>query len=133
MNKIILAGCVISDGGAILLLKRIKTGWYELPGGKVKEGEGIAETAAREVYEELRVNVDIKKEIGSAEFVHNDKNYEYHWFLAEIQPDQIVELGEPETHESFEYLPLDNLHNHTLSPNVQNFLKTLRDGNVELV
>lgn len=133
MNKIVLSGSIITDGGAILLLKRKKTGWYELPGGKVEAGEGTAEAAAREAYEELRVNVDLKKELGTTEFVHNGKEYVYHWYLAEIQPDQIIEIGEPDTHESFEYLPIDELHNHNLSPNVKNFLDSLRQGDVVLI
>jgi 8-oxo-dGTP pyrophosphatase MutT (NUDIX family) len=45
MKKITLAGCVILQNSAILLLHRIKTDWYELPGGKINGGETPEETA----------------------------------------------------------------------------------------
>lgn len=133
MNKVVLSGCIITSGGTILLLKRKKTGWFELPGGKVEPHEGIAEAAEREAYEELRVNVDLKKEVGSKEFTHDGKEYIYHWFLAEIQPDQTIEVGEPHVHESFAYIPFDNPHRYKLSPNVEYFLESLKSGNITLV
>ncbi len=53
MDKIVLAGCIILKGDAILLLNRKKTGWYELPGGKIDENESAEATAIRELKEEL--------------------------------------------------------------------------------
>lgn len=133
MNKIILAGCVITDGGAILLLKRKRTGWYELPGGKMEENEGLAETAVREVYEELKVNVDLKKKLGTTEFNHDSKEYEYHWFLAEIQPNQTLQIGEPEVHARFDFLTIEDSKNYKLSPNTENLIKAIEDNTISLI
>ena len=51
MGKKELAGCVILKENSILLLHRISKDEYELPGGKVDEGETPQETAVRELKE----------------------------------------------------------------------------------
>ncbi|RJQ36588.1 NUDIX hydrolase [Candidatus Microgenomates bacterium] len=120
MDKIILAGCVILQNKSVLLLKRKKTGWLELPGGKVEENETPENAAKRELKEELGVDVEILKKIGKEEFNENGKAYEYIWFLAKIINEQNLKVLEKDTFESFEYLPLNKLSSTKLSPNMQN-------------
>ncbi len=64
MKKISLAGCVLIKENKILLLNRIKTGWYELPGGKIEDNETPEQTAVREIKEELCCDVNIIKHLG---------------------------------------------------------------------
>src|SRR3989344_6718633 len=94
-----LAGCaILDDYGRILLLHR-STGdvsWWELPGGKIEEGE-IAESAAiREVQEELAVSVQLVKTLGSGAFEMNETSYNYTWFQASVTEGEPI-IAEPES------------------------------------
>ena len=131
MAKIFLAGCAFIENGEILLIKRIKTGWYELPGGKIEDGETPEVTAKREIKEELSVNIELVKRIGSKDFIENDYSMGYTWFRAEFLPNEQPAIGEPEKFEGFKYIPLDKLDEYKLSPNMENFLDEYKKGNVD--
>lgn len=58
---------VFNDGGEFLLMKRLSkhaNGTYALPGGWLEFGEDIEECAAREVMEELGVDIMEPKVLG---------------------------------------------------------------------
>ena len=129
---ITLAGCAIVKDGKILLLNRIKTGWYELPGGKVDEGESAPDAAIRELKEELQVDVEIIRPLGTKHFREDDKHYVYLWFLAKILNEQKPTMGEPDKFDHCKYISLDELANHTLSPNMANFLNEMTKGNIKI-
>ncbi len=119
--EINLAGCVIIKDDAILLLHRIKTDWYELPGGKVEENEDPQTTAIRELKEELNIDVEIIRKIGQKDFSENNNVMHYTWYLAEMKENQIPRINEPEKFDRFEYINIKDLQNHQLSPNMVNF------------
>lgn len=132
MNKISLAGCVIIYNNAILLLHRIRTNWYELPGGKIELDESPEEAAKRELKEELLCDVEIIREIGESDFEENGRTMDYYWFLAKIIEGQSPQMGEPHSFDHFEYIPLSDLAHYPLSPNMENFSQELRNGNITL-
>lgn len=116
-----LAGCVVLDKQNRLLLHRNTkelTQW-ELPGGKREPGEALAETAARETREELKLDVDILRELGSAVFTDRGQEMHYTWFLAKT-------LGHPSVNEGkfdeYNYFSLKDLEELRLSPNVKNLI-----------
>src|SRR3954468_22752721 len=82
-----LAGCIILDADArVLLIHRRtphRTQW-ELPGGKIEGGEDPAAAAARELHEELGVQVDIVRELGRQTFSEDGHELHYTWFGANI-------------------------------------------------
>lgn len=67
-EQIVVAGALISDG-ALLVAQRKRppdlAGLWELPGGKVAAGESDAEALARELHEELGVEVAVGARLGA--------------------------------------------------------------------
>lgn len=123
--KIRLAGCIIKDSeGKILLLHRntVNRNQWEIPGGKIDEGENPEQTAKREVKEELGIDVQIINKNGEKEFSEDGYLMDYVWFDAKIV------LGEPKLMENkfdkFKYFSLDELKEmkDKLSPNARNFI-----------
>lgn len=59
-ERVFTADIVVMAQGHLLLIQRRKepyAGMWALPGGKQKEGEHLAETAARELFEETGIGV----------------------------------------------------------------------------
>ena len=132
-NKITLAGCVLlNQNNDILLLNRIKTNWYELPGGKIEPDERPAAAAIREIKEELICDVKILRQLGIKDFEENDYTMIYTWYLAEILENQTPHIGEPEKFYHFKYIPISDLSSFKLSPNMQNLYQEIALGNINL-
>ncbi|MGY4711150.1 (deoxy)nucleoside triphosphate pyrophosphohydrolase [Mycolicibacterium sp. CBM1] len=66
--QIVVAGALIS-GATVLVAQRQRpaelAGLWELPGGKVAAGESDGEALARELREELGVDVDVGERLGA--------------------------------------------------------------------
>lgn len=91
------AGCVISDdSGKILLMHRTGKDEWELPGGSIEPDEPAEVAAARQLYEELGVDVEIEQSMGTTSIDRDDQSYEFEWFKATILQ------GEPAPKESLE-------------------------------
>jgi 8-oxo-dGTP pyrophosphatase MutT (NUDIX family) len=56
--------CVFFENGKVWLRKNERNEW-ELPGGKLDEGEQPEQTAGREALEELGVNVEVGRPLGA--------------------------------------------------------------------
>jgi 8-oxo-dGTP diphosphatase len=136
MREIQLAGCVIRDDqDRVLLLHRNtpKKQHWEIPGGKVEPGEDARTTAARELLEEMGVEVELERKLGACSFVEDGNKMVYTWFLARIYRGSPKAL-ESDTHDCFEYLPIAQLVRMTesLSPNTVNFVNEVTDGRIRL-
>ncbi len=136
MSVIQLAGCVIQNqDGHILLVHRNngKHVQWEIPGGKIDEGEEAIATAVRELKEELGVVVRVIKHLGERAFEHGDREFHYIWFQAEIVKGTPTVM-EPDVHDDLDFFSLASLHERALelSPNTANFLEELHAGRVVL-
>lgn len=77
--------CLIIKDGKIVIIKYLKgnkIGYYDIPGGKIEDGETPEETAIREVKEETGMEVSnlVKKGIFEVEYL--DRKFYFDVFLA---------------------------------------------------
>lgn len=123
-----LAGCVLrNDAGDILLLHRNKKDvqQWELPGGKLEQGEEGEGAAIREIREELGVEVRIVAFLGQADFHENDRRCSYEWYEAEMVDTHAPRICEPQTFDDLRHWNAESLKNRQdLSANLQNLLKS---------
>ena len=124
-----LAGNLIVEDEKILLLYREDESHWEVPGGKVEDGESATEAAVREAEEEIGVSVELRKPFYSGEFQHDDDMFLWHGYVAEI-----VE-GRPEVQESrfekLEWFDPRELDDIALAPNIEMVLPALRKLNID--
>lgn len=128
-----LAGCVIAnDQQEILLIHRNtpELVQWELPGGKINEGETPELAAGRELYEELGLIVTGLRKIKSVTFQQSGQQYHYTWFW----PNQVH--GEPKVqediHDAIDYFAPEVFHvNRWFSPNVIKLMQYSRAGKIE--
>jgi len=63
VSTILVAAAIIVEGGRVLLTQRKRgshlEGMWEFPGGKVEEGEDPKDALARELREELGIDIDV--------------------------------------------------------------------------
>lgn len=140
MEKVILAGCAITnDDGAILLIHRNTPGrtQWELPGGKIDDGEEPAVAAVREVSEELGLDVEIVHGLGAQDFKEDGYTLSYIWFLARYDTArQTPKLLEHEKYDDFAFVDvaeaLTGSVAHPLSPNAKNLFEAIVAGTVDI-
>ena len=118
-DRIQLSGCAIIDDGKLLLIWKRKQGHYEFPGGKVRPGETLLQTALREVKEELGCDVEIIRYLGFKDFVHSGKYFRSHKFLATIKKGQKPRVAEPKVFRNLAWLPMRDYKKYSVAPNVK--------------
>lgn len=86
-HKMIAAG-VIFKHGKILIQQRLSEGLlgglWEFPGGKVEEGESLESCVAREVREELGIEIHVGKEIIAVDHAYSHFSITLHAFHCEF-------------------------------------------------
>ena len=103
------AGCIVmrQTDECILLLRRseLETSWhgmYELPGGKLEDGETPEDTARIETKEEAGVEVEIVRRIPS--HVDHELKKVYHMFLAHLPEGAEIQISEEHDDIKWTYL-----------------------------
>lgn len=72
MNKTVGVFNVIITNNRVLLVKRRDLPLWDLPGGRLEDGESIFDCAIREAQEETGYNVKVEKKIGS--YINIERN-----------------------------------------------------------
>ena len=104
------AGCIVMrpSDEAILLLRRSEheTSWhgmFELPGGKLEDGETPEDTARIETKQEAGIDVEIVKRIPS--HVDHELKKVYHMFVAHMPENAEVKISDE--HDEIKWVSLE--------------------------
>ena len=107
---------IFNDEGKILLCKRSQNakneqGCWEAPGGAVEFGETLAHALAREMKEELDIELEIIKQLPAADHLIPDEHQ--HWipssFICNIKDNKDPKIMEPDKCDAIGWFALDNL------------------------
>lgn len=130
-----LAGGIIrNDAGEILLLHRNtpERQQWEIPGGKIDDGETAEQTVIRELQEELCVTVAIDSKLGEKEFTEDGHTMSYTWFAVRVM-EGMPQIGEPHRHDAIGFFSVASLAaKNDLSPNARNFVNDVAVGEIKL-
>lgn len=108
MKTIEVAAAIIVKDNKVFATQRgygeFKDGW-EFPGGKLEPGESAREALAREIREELDVDIRVEKLLETVEYDYPEFHLTMHCFICELLSEEIV-LKE---HEDARWLKKDEL------------------------
>jgi 8-oxo-dGTP diphosphatase len=93
-----VVAAVVAEEDAFLLTERQKgthlAGLWEFPGGKIAEGESHAEALAREMREELDVDVAVHELLLSTRHDYDDRTVTLHFYRCELRGTPRPVLGQ---------------------------------------
>jgi mutator protein MutT len=98
MITIVVTAAVIERSGRFLITRRQDgvhlAGYWEFPGGKCHVGEGLARCMARELREELDVDVEVGDELLSTTHDYPDRRVELHFLRCVLLSEPLPQLGQ---------------------------------------
>ena len=104
MKPLDVVAAIIKSEDYYLLAKRNKDKYmglkWEFPGGKVEHNETFKEALAREILEELNVNIQIHKKVAEERYQDEEINIVLHYYMCSLIDNDIV-LSE---HEAIEWV-----------------------------
>ena len=84
-------------------------GQWEFPGGKVEKGESLEECLARELFEELSINVEVGKYLCKSVFIYKETEFEMNVFKVSSFSGEII-LNE---HSAFAWVNPEDLNKYS--------------------
>ena len=94
----IVVAAVIEQDGRFLVARRLRgthlAGYWEFPGGKVREGEALEDALRREIQEELNTGVANLTEIFQASHAYPERTVELHFFRGMLEGPPEPALGQ---------------------------------------
>ena len=112
----VVGGILINNSGKVLVAKRASHksngGFWEFPGGKVEPGEQNEEALARELKEELGIEVEVKNLLCSNSHTSEHGRIELHCYFC------IIQAGTPQAleHSEVEYCTALELRELVFTP-----------------
>ena len=93
-----VAAAIVHQGDRVLVTRRAPgehlAGFWEFPGGKCERGEDHAACLARELREELAVDVRVGDEVLATRHAYPDRAVELHFIRCEIAGDPAPQVGQ---------------------------------------
>jgi 8-oxo-dGTP diphosphatase len=98
VKAIVVCAGVIEREGRFLVTRRQKgvhlEGYWEFPGGKCDPGEPLAACLARELREELAIEVRVGRELLTITHVYEERSVELHFLRCDVVGDPAPQLGQ---------------------------------------
>jgi mutator protein MutT len=98
VNRIVVCAAVVERQGRFLITRRQKgvhlEGLWEFPGGKCDPGETLPGCLARELREELGVDVAVGEEVFATVHTYPDRSVELHFLRCELIGKPAPQLGQ---------------------------------------
>jgi len=123
----VTAGFVVRDGLVLLARRRpgdVRGGLWEFPGGMVEPGETPAQALARELSEELGIQVEVGEELAIATHAYPDCNIRLRLFRCRILSGEPQPLGCAEVR----WVDLAELERLPLAPADEKLLRRLKEA-----
>lgn len=98
MTTLVVAAAVVEHERRFLITRRQRgthlEGFWEFPGGKCEPGESHSDCLARELREELGVEVRVGPEILATTHTYPDRRVELHFLRCELLGRPIPQIGQ---------------------------------------
>ena len=127
--KQIAAGIIIHNGKVLLAQRKkgkdLEFKW-ELPGGKLEEGETLPQCLKRELIEELNLEVEVEKLFLTTEYAYEFGKFVLNTFIAKCKNPFI---SKTDAHEQYVWADPQTLLDYDLAPAdipiVQTYIKSI--------
>lgn len=130
MKKLSVTCAIIRRGRRVFAALRPEgkslAGYWEFPGGKLKEGESLFDCIAREIDEELAMHVMPQRALPKVFHDYGDFHIELHPVLCDVTS-EMFELRE---HADAGWFTLDDLEQLTWAPADAPIVKQLLQGKI---
>jgi len=122
-------GVVVIDQGRLLLVRRggpVRRGHWAVPGGKVRWGERLAETAIREVKEETGLDIQLGSVIWVGDGLGDGDPPDHHFALIDFAGSVVGgTLEAADDADEAAFVPLDEVRALQLTPSMFELLDHL--------
>ena len=129
-HTIWVAAAVVREAGRVLLAQRLDgdslAGFWEFPGGKIEPGEDPREAVARELREELGIDVRVGEVLGLSFLPNEQRAVTLLFFEAERTPTSLE--PQPLQAAAVRWVPLADLCDSELTPGDRGMAAKLRSG-----
>ena len=127
MSKIIeVVGALVRDGGKTMLAQRpqgkAQAGFWEFPGGKLEPGETVEQALVRELREELALEIENPRVIGSV--VHEYPEKTIHLTLVECNR-AADSIPCPQEHQAVDWFDSESIKSISICPADVELIKRL--------
>jgi 8-oxo-dGTP diphosphatase len=118
--KLIVHGIVRNDQEKILILRRSKENdvlplKWDIPGGKVEDGESLTDALNREIREESGVEINASNVFYLTENVESSTNKHFIKLVFIVSADKNDEIKlNPEEHDEYKWISPDEINNYDL-------------------
>lgn len=124
--KVVTAAIIINDK-KVLLTRRgpseTLAGYWEFPGGKVEDGESLADCLRRELQEELSVDAEVGEVMADSEYHYDHGSFLLVGMYARLLSNDLKLT----VHDKVEWVPVAELLSYELAPADIHLAKHLQD------